>query len=115
MPADPANPASDPVPDLRIARAQSLSAMLARAAQRHGDRTAIICGDVCWSYADFLREVERLASGLRRFGLMPGERIAILARNSHAFIALRFAIARADAVLVPINFMLNADDVRYIL
>jgi fatty-acyl-CoA synthase len=117
MPADPANPASDPMPDLLIARAraQSLSAMLARAAQRHGERTAIICGDVCWSYADFHREVERLASGLRRLGLKPGERIAILARNSHAFIALRFAIARADAVLVPINFMLNAEDVRYIL
>ncbi len=106
-----------PQPDAVIARArsQSLSAMLTRAAERHGERTAIICGDVSWSYAAFHREIERLASGLRRLGIAPGDRVAILARNSHAFIALRFAIARADAVLVPINFMLNADDVRYIL
>ncbi|WP_421839059.1 fatty acyl-CoA synthetase [Novosphingobium sp.] len=104
---------SDPV--IARARAQSLSAMLTRAAERHGAKTAIICGDVTWSYAGFHREVERLASGLRRLGMQPGDRIAILARNSHAFIALRFAIARADAVLVPINFMLNAEDVRYIL
>ncbi|QXQ07460.1 long-chain-fatty-acid--CoA ligase [Sphingosinicellaceae bacterium] len=97
------------------ARSQSLSAMLLRAAQRHGDNIAIICGDVTWSYAEFHREVERLAAGLYHLGLTPGDRIAILARNSHAFIALRFAIARADAVLVPINFMLNTDDVRYIL
>ncbi|OYU36879.1 fatty acyl-CoA synthetase [Novosphingobium sp. PASSN1] len=97
------------------ARAQSLSAMLTRVAERHGEKTAIICGDVTWSYAGFHREVERLAAGLRGLGIAPGERIAILARNSHAFIALRFAIARADAVLVPINFMLNAEDVRYIL
>ena len=89
--------------------------MLARAAERHGTHTAIICGDVTWSYDAFRCEVDRLASGLRRLGLVPGDRVAILARNSHAFIALRFAIARADAVLVPINFMLNADDVRYIL
>jgi fatty-acyl-CoA synthase len=89
--------------------------MLIRAAERHGDKTAIICGGVTWSYAEFRREVDRLAAGLRRLGLMPGDRIAILARNSHAFIALRFAIARADTVLVPINFMLNADDVRFIL
>ncbi len=89
--------------------------MLARAAERHGARTAIICGDVHWSYAEFRREVDRLAAGLRRLGLSPGDRVAILARNSHAFIALRFAIARADAVLVPINFMLNAEDVRFIL
>lgn len=97
------------------ARAQSLSAMLRRAALRHGDRTAIICGDVRWSYTAFQAEVERLAAGLRHLGVMPGDRVAILARNSHAFIALRFAIARADAVLVPINFMLTVDDVRYIL
>ncbi|MCW1384924.1 fatty acyl-CoA synthetase [Novosphingobium sp. KCTC 2891] len=97
------------------ARAQSLSAMLRRAAERHGSRTAIICGDVTWSYAEFTRLVDALAAGLRGLGVAPGDRVAILARNSHAFIALRFAIARADAVLVPVNFMLNAEDVGYIL
>lgn len=97
------------------ARTQSLSAMLRRASTRHGDKTAIICGDVNWSYSAFQREVEWLASGLVHLGVLPGDRVAILARNSHAFIALRFAIARADAVLVPINFMLTADDVRFIL
>ncbi|WP_353230018.1 fatty acyl-CoA synthetase [Novosphingobium sp.] len=117
MTVDPAVLPPDAVADPLIARAraQSLSAMLNRAAERHGDKTAIICGDVTWSYRAFRSEVDRLAAGLRRLGLMPGDRIAILARNCHAFIALRFAIARADAVLVPINFMLNADDVRYIL
>jgi acyl-CoA synthetase (AMP-forming)/AMP-acid ligase II len=97
------------------ARSQSLSGMLRRVAERHGDRTAIICGDVAWTYAEFVAEVDRLASGLSALGIGAGDRVAILARNSHAFIALRFAIARADAVLVPINFMLNADDVRFIL
>ena len=89
--------------------------MLNRAAERHGEKTAIICGDVTWSYTAFGQKVDRLASGLRQLGLASGDRVAVLARNSHAFIALRFAIARADAVFVPINFMLNADDVRYIL
>jgi fatty-acyl-CoA synthase len=41
--------------------------------------------------------------------------VAILARNSHAFIAMRFALARLGAVLVPINFMLKAAEVAYIL
>jgi len=113
MPADSLTPQLDRV--IARARTQSLSAMLTRAAERHGTRTAIICGDVTWSYAAFRREVDRLAAGLRRLGIVPGDRVAILARNSHAFIALRFAIARADAVLVPINFMLNVEDVRYIL
>jgi fatty-acyl-CoA synthase len=39
----------------------------------------------------------------------------VLARNSHGFAALRFALARLGAVMVPVNFMLNADEVAYIL
>ncbi len=50
-----------------------------------------------------------------RRGVTKGTRVAILARNSHAFAALRFALARLGAVLVPINFMLKADEVAYIL
>ncbi len=100
---------------IESARRQSLSAMLRRSAARHGDRTAIICGETRWSYAEFDQRVSRLAAGFRKAGVKPGDRIAILARNSHVYMALRFAIARADAVLVPVNFMLNAEDVRYIL
>ncbi|MEX6722875.1 acyl-CoA synthetase [Parapedomonas caeni] len=100
---------------IRAARRQSLSTMLRRSARRHGERTAILCGDTCWSYAELDGIVDRLAAGLVDLGIQPGDRIALLARNSHAFVALRFAVARADAVLVPINFMLNAEDVGYIL
>src|SRR5690606_27231248 len=48
-------------------------------------------------------------------GIGRGDRVAILSRNSHAFAAMRFALARLGAVLVPINFMLNADEVGFIL
>ena len=49
-----------PDPVNASARAQSLSAMLTRAAERHGGKTAVVCGAVTWSYADFHREIERL-------------------------------------------------------
>ena len=97
------------------ARRQSLSAVLRRSCARHGGQTAIMCGETRWTYSQFDSVVDLLAAGLKRSGIKPGDRIAVLARNSHAFIALRFAIARADAVIVPINFMLNVEDVRYIL
>ena len=42
-------------------------------------------------------------------------RVAILSRNSHAFAALRFALARLGAVLVPINFMLKPEEAAFIL
>lgn len=101
-------------PDVE-ARRQSLSAMLRRTAKRHGTRPAILCGPVVWSYAELDGIVDRLAAGLYGRGIRPGDRIAILARNSHAFVALRFAVARAGAVLVPVNFMLKPDEARFIL
>lgn len=94
---------------------QSLSAMLRRSARRHRDRPAIICGTTQWSYREFDEIVDQLAAGLAALGTAKGDRVAILARNSHAFMAVRFAVARIGAILVPINFMLTAEEVRYIL
>src|SRR6185312_6729626 len=76
---------------------------------------AVICGSTTWSYAEFERITERVAAGLAGHGVGKGDRVAILARNSHAFAALRFALARLGAVLVPINFMLKPDEAAYIL
>jgi fatty-acyl-CoA synthase len=96
-------------------RRQSMAAVLRRSAQRHGNRTAIVSGATEWSYLQLDQMADRLCNGLRGIGIRKGDRLAVMARNSHAFMALRFAVARAGAVLVPINFMLNAEDTRYIL
>jgi fatty-acyl-CoA synthase len=100
-------------------RSQTLGDLLRRTAARMPGRPAIRCGTTAWTYAEFDAAVNRLANGLAegRAGapVTAGDRVAVLSRNSHAFAALRFALARLGAVLVPINFMLNADEVAYIL
>ena len=96
-------------------RRQTLADVLHRSAARHPDRLAIACGELRWTYAEFDALVSRLGAGLAAQGVAKGDRVAVLARNSHAFAALRFALARIGAVLVPINFMLKADEAAYIL
>ena len=96
-------------------RRHTLGDLLRRSAARHPAKLAVACGPVRWSYADFDALCDRLAAGLAGHGITHGDRIAILARNSHAFAALRFALARLGAVLVPINFMLKAEEAAYIL
>ena len=96
-------------------RRQTLGDVLRRTAQRVPAKTAVICGDTQWTYAQFDALVSRLAAGLAQIGVAPGEAVAVLARNSHGFAALRFALARLGAVLVPVNFMLKAGEVAYIL
>ena len=94
---------------------QTIAQLLHRSARRDSLKCAIRCGEVAWTYAEFSALSERLAAGLHHEGVAKGARVAVLSRNSHAFAALRFALARIGAVLVPINFMLKAEEVAYIL
>src|SRR5436190_14478507 len=94
---------------------QNLSTMLRRSAVRHADRPCITCGATQWTYAEFNALVDQFARGLTRYGIAKGDRVAVLARNSHSFMVLRFAVARLGAVLVPVNFMLVAEEANYIL
>lgn len=93
----------------------TLGDILRRTGRRFPGKLAIRCGATDWTYAEFDDICSRLAAGFASNGVSVGDRVAILARNSHAFAAVRFALARLGAVIVPINFMLNADDIRYIL
>ena len=88
---------------------------LRRTAARLPGKPAVICGAVTWTFRELDGVCNRLANGLVRLGVGAGDRVAILSRNSHAFVALRFALARLGAVLVPINFMLNAEETAFIL
>ena len=92
-------------------RRQTLADLLHRSAKRFPNKTAIICGNTTLSYATFDALCNRLATGLAA----RGTRVAILSRNSHAFAALRFALAWLGAVLIPINFMLKAEEAGFIL
>lgn len=96
-------------------RRHTIGDLLRRTAARSPAKTAVICGDVRWSYAELDRITNRFANGLAALGVARGDRVAILSRNSHPFVVLRFALARLGAVLVPINFMLNADEVAFVL
>ena len=96
-------------------RRQTIADLLHRSAKRYPAKTGLVCGGTRWTFAEFDAVVDRVAAGLARMGVGHASRVAVLARNSHAFAAMRFALARLGAVLVPINFMLKAEEVGYIL
>jgi fatty-acyl-CoA synthase len=96
-------------------RRQTIADLLHRTAKRYPAKTGLACGDTRWTFAEFDAVVGRVAAGLSRMGVGHASCVAELARNSHGFAALRFALARLGAVLVPINFMLRAEEVAYIL
>ncbi|WP_297726703.1 AMP-binding protein, partial [Limnohabitans sp. Rim8] len=77
-----------------VIRRQTIADALRRTAIRLPAQTSIVCGGTTWTYAEFDALVTRLAAGLAQIGVAEGDKVAVLARNSHGFAALRFALAR---------------------
>ncbi|PQD97527.1 acyl-CoA synthetase [Mycobacterium sp. EPG1] len=99
------------------ARSHSIGDIPRRSARRQPDKTAIIdeANGVKLTFAEFDRLVDRAAASLADKGFQPGHRIALLSRNCWQYAVLAFATARAGVVLVPVNFMLTAEEIAYIL
>ena len=97
------------------ARSHALGDIPRRTARKYPGKTAIIDGDVVLTFADFEHLVDRAAAALHDNGFLPGDRIALLSRNCWQYAVLMFAAARAAVVLVPINFMLTADEISFLL
>jgi len=93
----------------------TISAALDRAAEGYADRPLIITEARSWSYAEVREWSRRLASGLIAHGLKAGEHVALDMANHPEFVAVKFAIARAGAVCVPVNFLLRGQELAYVL
>ncbi|GGA17338.1 fatty acyl-CoA synthetase [Neptunicoccus cionae] len=100
---------------VRRARSQQLGDLLHRSAARTPDKTALKFRGTSETFAELNRAVNRAANGLKAKDIKKGDRVALLSHNNRAFVVLRFALARLGAVTTPVNFMLNAEDVAYIL
>lgn len=88
---------------------------LERNARNRGDKVAIIFNDRTYTYKEYNEQVNRMAHALIQFGVKKGDKIALMMKNSDLFIFVYYAILKAGAVAVPINFRLTAHEVSYIL
>jgi fatty-acyl-CoA synthase len=97
------------------ARRHALGDLLARSARRLPDKLAVVDGARRFTFAEFDTAVDRLATALTTAGVARGDRLALLSRNCWQYAAVAFATAKLGVVLVPVNFMLTADEVAFIL
>src|SRR5258705_10770068 len=56
-----------------------------------------------------------LAAALDDLGVADGERVAIISPNAARFLVSLFGVSVFGRVIVPVNFRLNAEEVRYIV
>jgi acyl-CoA synthetase (AMP-forming)/AMP-acid ligase II len=90
----------------------TLPEALRRRAREAGDRVALADAAAELAYADLDALVDELAARLRRAGLVPGERLALLGANRVEWVAAFLAGLRVGAVVVPLNTRLSAAELR---
>ena len=85
------------------------------AEQQSARRTAVVCGNERFTYAQFAERASRLAGVLRKAGVQPGDRVAFLSTNCHRLLEAYYGVVEAGAVLLPLNIRLAPQELAYIL
>ncbi len=95
----------------------TIGAALAATAAAHPNCDALV--DIparrCWTYAELLADVRRLATGLIRAGVRAGDRVGIWAPGCAEWVLVQYATAEIGAVLVNINPAYRAHELQYAL
>ncbi|WP_395694972.1 AMP-binding protein [Nocardioides sp.] len=100
----------------------SVRDFLDRAVQVYGDRIGVVDepdqpapsqGEL--TYAQMGQLARRQAAKLDELGLAVGDRVAIVSHNSARLLTSFFGVSGWGRVLVPVNFRLRPDEVRYIV
>jgi long-chain acyl-CoA synthetase len=94
----------------------NLASWLDQTGRRVPEAPALLSGDrQVATYAAFRRRAANVAGWLRdRFGVRPGDRVALFMHNSCAYLECEFGIWWAGAVAVPINAKLHPKEALWI-
>jgi fatty-acyl-CoA synthase len=82
-------------------------------ARRYPDKPALVFFDCTLSYRELYEQAERVAAHLQAHGVKTGDRVMLLMQNSPQWVVACYAIARANAVLVPVNPMNRAEELKH--
>ena len=96
-------------------RPPGLATMMHEAAARHPQAEALVDGDQRWTWRQLEDAGLRIAQGLQRLGVNPGDRVALLMGNRAEFVLALYGIAQLGAVAVPMSTRDSAKGIGFIL
>lgn len=92
-----------------------LPELISLAAERNASAPALTYGKTTLDYGILSKEVTRFANGLLSLGLQRGERVAIYLEKRFETVIASFGAPASGGVFVPLNPLLKAEQVSYIL
>ena len=94
---------------------KTIDRILPETAERLPDKTALIFADRTFTYRQLEYLTDRTANGLKALGVKKGHRVTLFAQNSAEWVQSYIGIAKAGAVINPVNAMLTADELAYVV
>ena len=91
----------------------SLWENLAINAKRYPDKAALVFLGRTTTYGQLCAGTERMAAYLHRLGVKKGDRVILLMQNTSQLVLAHYAILRANAVVVPVNPMNLAEELKH--
>ncbi len=93
----------------------NIGKLLTKSARTFPENLAITCGTKELTYAEFNDRANRLANGLNRLGVRPGDNVAVLMYNCPEMLESMFACFKAGCGVIPINFRLHPREFAFII
>jgi long-chain acyl-CoA synthetase len=91
----------------------NLAVLLEDSARNVPDRTAVICGDERFTYAEINAKANQIANALKSYGIRKGDKVALSCPNMPFFPVVYYGILKAGAVVVPLNILFKAREIAY--
>jgi acyl-CoA synthetase (AMP-forming)/AMP-acid ligase II len=91
----------------------NLAVILRESRNAHPDKPLCYIADQTFSYAQVDEISGRIAASLRNLGVRRGDKVAVQLPNLPHFLFAYFGILKAGAVMVPLNPLLRAPEIRY--
>lgn len=88
---------------------------ICRNATLYPERDCIVFNDIRLTHKEYKDQCDRMASGLVKAGLSQGDRMGVIAHNSEEFLILYGAAAKIGAIVLPVNWRFQADEVEFVL
>lgn len=101
------------VPDEIDEPTETLTDMIDEAVRRFGRRTALEFFGAETSYRELGALIEKAAEGLRRVGVAPGDRVALVLPNCPQHVVAFYAVLRLGAIVIEHNPLYTAAELRH--
>ncbi|UCG04803.1 MAG: AMP-binding protein [Desulfobacterales bacterium] len=89
--------------------------IICRNAHNFADRESIVFKDVRLTHKQFKHKCDQVAAGLIKAGAVQGDRLGVVAHNSDEYMILYGAAAKIGAIVLPVNWRFQQDEVEYVL